>query len=155
MAIRILMVTENFERAVVKKGLDYFVMSAATGITGNAFKADAVAPFTKHGFEPCDRIFWEDEEARQFLATKYAEFCKKNGVLMPTHQELRELIKYIDIDNATKYLDSIENELIPSGKYDIAKEITQDLKEVDCVVSDPVVLARVEKILEICSNENI
>jgi hypothetical protein len=155
MTLRVILVTDDYSSAVVRKYNEYFVMSAFEGITKDAIPEHSVAAFTKHGFYACGAIFWEDEDARQFLAKQYVDTYKRSGNELPTHAELRELIKYIDAETAVSYLNRIENELIPSCRYEIAKEIAQDLKETDAVRTDPVILGRVNKILEICSNENI
>jgi hypothetical protein len=99
-------------------------------------------------------IFCNVVEAQQFLTNKYIEHVEQFGLPDPMHSDFRGLMRYISIDMTTKYLNMIERELIPHGRYRVAKALAHDLQNAESVISDPIYLARVVKILEICSNEN-
>ena len=155
MAVRIVLLSPEYDKAVVKKSNNHFIMTVNHGLYTKPLDEAAITNLTRLGYEPCGAIFWSEEEANKFISIKYAAFREKHGFRPPLHDELVTLIKYIEIDQAIEYLNRIESELIPMGKYDISKELALALHEIECVQADPVVFARVHKILEICGNENL
>jgi hypothetical protein len=155
MAVRIVLLSPECDKAVVKKSNNHFIMTTNHGLDDKPLDEAAIENFTRLGYEPCGAVFWSEEAANKYLSIKYAACREKHGFQPPLHDELVTLIKYIEIDQANEYLNRIESELIPMGKYDISKELALALHEIGCVQTDSEVLARVDKILEICSNENI
>jgi hypothetical protein len=154
-AVKILFTSPYFDDAIVRIGDKEYLLDASEGLDINPLLEMNVAHLVaKRCYQICGAIFWCIEDAQKFLRIKYVECYKASGLPEPTHESVRELIKYIDLNTAIDYLGRIENDLLPQGKYSVAKEIAQDLHEVDVVRQDPSVLARVERILEICGNES-
>jgi hypothetical protein len=154
-AVQILYTSISYDHAVVKIGGKEFVLDATRGLYGNPLvKDDTRYLGLRYGYVSCGTVFWCVEDAQQFLTNKYIEHYEQFGLPEPMHSDFRGLMKYISIDMATKYLNMIEGELIPQGRYSVAKALAYDLHKAESVLSDPISLARVDKILEICSNEN-
>ena len=154
-AVRILFTSPYFDDAIVRIGGKEYLLDASEGLDINPLLEMNVAHLVaKRGYQMCGAIFWCVEDAQEFLRIKYVECYKASGLPEPTHESIRKLIKHIDLANASHYLDRIENELLPEGKYTVAKMMATGLHEADSVSDSPIVLARVEKILEICGNES-
>jgi hypothetical protein len=154
-AVKILYTSISYDHAVVKIGDNEFVLDATRGLYGNPLDKDDTRYLgLRFGYVSSGAVFWCVEDAQQFLTNKYIEHCEQFGIPEPMHSDFRGLMKYISIDTATKYLNMIEGELMPHGRYSVAKALAHDLHKAESVLSDPISLARVDKILEICSNEN-
>jgi hypothetical protein len=153
--VRILFTSPYFDDAIVRMGTKEFLLDVVQGLDETPLLEINVAYLVaKRGYQMCGVIFWCIEDAKAFLSTKYVEAYKEAGLPEYTHNDLMVLLKHIDLANASHYLDRIENELLPEGKYTVAKMMATGLHETDSVRNSPIVLARVERILEICGNES-
>src|SRR5674476_945854 len=120
-AVQILYTSISYDHAVVKIGVKEFVLDATRGLYGNPLvKDDTRYLGLRYGYVSCGAVFWCVEDAQQFLTNKYIEHCEQFGLPEPMHSDFRGLMKYISIDMATKYLNMIEGELIPQGRYSVA-----------------------------------
>lgn len=154
-AVKILYTSISYDHAVVKIGDKEFVLDATRGLYENSLDEDDTRYLgLRFGYVTSGAIFCNVVEAQQFLTNKYIEHVEQFGLPEPMHSDFRGLIRYISIDMTTKYLNMIERELIPHGRYRVAKALAHDLQNAESVIGDPISVARVVKILEICSNEN-
>lgn len=155
MAIKIMFISPTGDRAIVKRGDKQYILDLMEGLDVAPLPDVNFSHFViQLGYCECGIIFWSIKDAHTYLAAQRERYCTRAGIEIPARSALIELIKDIDIANANRYLDRIENELLPHGRYLIAKEIAQSLHAADAVQLNPVTLARIDKILEICSNEN-
>jgi hypothetical protein len=154
-AIKVMFLSPCCDDAIVRINGRHYIIHVTAGLDKRQLSEFNVEQIIgKLGYKKCGAIFWHVKDAQKFIANKYVEFYKQSGFTVPTHKDLTGLIKHIPLYIAINYLDHIENELLPRGRFDVAKTIAHDLHDVESIRNDPVVLGRVERILEICSNEN-
>jgi len=87
-------------------------------------------------FKECDHKFDNIKEAISFLENQYIEMLKGFGVVKPSTENFKELLKYADEDVYINYLERIKNELIPNKKFGIAKIIATDIRDLSNENSD-------------------
>jgi hypothetical protein len=106
-----------------------------------------------HGFDVCDIALNSVNEVVRYLKETYIESKKKQGVSLPSSEQLRELLKYATDDVLLEYLERAEKELIPEGKLDAAESIASELRKLERVRTNPKMLESVIEILEKCNKE--
>ena len=149
MVIELIAISKDKDRAFARIGSDIWLVSPF--IQGCLLISDeehAGYLLANRLYIPCDKTFKLLTEAVKYLSDSYIEMNNTAGISKPTSAELRELIKYIDIDNILKYLDRMENELIPNKEIKTAKEIAIVLFDLDLVQQNPEICDRVTKIIE-------
>ncbi|MCJ7630863.1 hypothetical protein MUP77_00460 [Candidatus Bathyarchaeota archaeon] len=90
-----------------------------------------------HGFEKCNVVLDGISEAVRLLEAKYVESKKKQGIDLPSSQELRGLLKYASTDVLLRYVRKARKELIPEGRFDAALSIATELMKLDAAKQDP------------------
>jgi len=63
--------------------------------------------------------------------SRYIEMLKGFGVVEPSTENFKELLKYADEDVYINYLKRTKNELIPKMKFDIAETIASDIMDLN------------------------
>jgi hypothetical protein len=149
-SIKALLISPYCYQLILEIHNEKFVLTL-NGLNERPITDKMIEYFVKIGYQKCDAIFLALDGAKEFLARKYVDFHKTQGNPLYLNTELRELINYIDLDDVIKYLNMIEAELLPQGKYEIVKEMVMDLYNINCVHENLAVHARVKRILEICN----
>ncbi|MFC1717393.1 hypothetical protein ACFL6S_27280 [Candidatus Poribacteria bacterium] len=103
-----------------------------------------------HGFEECDSSFDNVREVIGFLKDKYVESMKNLGIELPSSDELRESLKYASNDALLKFLERAEKELIPKGKYKVARSIAIDIMKLEKVKSNSEIHNKALSVFEKC-----
>jgi hypothetical protein len=106
-----------------------------------------------HGFEECDITLSSVNEVVRFLKEAYIELKKKQGVSLPSSEQLRELLKYATDDVLLEYLTKAKRELIPEGELDAAESIALELMKLEKVKKNPEMGELGLDILEKCNQE--
>lgn len=78
-------------------------------------------------FDEYDREFANLTDAIRFLDNHYVELIKKRGIVEPSIDNLKKLLKYVDDSTLLNYLKRAKNELIPNGNLDNAEALVIDI----------------------------
>jgi len=135
MKIKIIAIAPNDGWAFIIKEYKIFLLHPPY-ISSNQIEVsekDVGTAIHLHGFEECNFDFNSLHEVIEFLKTKYIESMKKQGIGLPSSEQLRELLKYAPDDVLLQYLKRAEEELIPEGKLDAAESIALELLKLDKV----------------------
>lgn len=106
-----------------------------------------------HGFDECDITFDSMNEVIRFLKDQYIRSRKDQGIDVPTSEELRELLKYLDDDVLLKYLRRAQNELISEGNLDAAESVALEILKLERVKNCPEIQRMAIEIIERCKKE--
>lgn len=112
---------------------------------------DIAKAIRRHGFEACNEEFDTLDDVIKFLKDVYVEAMEKRGIKCPTHEELKQHLRYISEDMLLRWIARIESDSIPCGEFDKASLIIKDI--IEMTVSDA---ARTEasRVLEIIRSHN-
>ena len=114
---------------------------------------DMAKAIWRHGFEVCNQEFDTLDDVIAFLKDVYVKAMEKRGIQLPTHEELKQSLRYISEDMLLRWIARIKSDLIPRGKFDRASLIINDI--IEMTISDA---ARTEaaRVLEVIrgSDEN-
>ncbi len=108
-----------------------------------------------YGFEECDIALNSISNVVKYLKKTYIKSMKKQGIGLPSLEQLKELLKYATDDVLLKYLKRAKNELIPEGRLDAAESIVLDLMKLEKVQHNPEMQKMGIDILEKCNQERI
>ncbi len=106
-----------------------------------------------YGFEECAISLNSINEVVKFLKETYIESKEKQGISLPSSEQLRELLKYATDEVLLEYLKRAKRELIPEGKLDAAESIASELKKLETVRKNPKMLEMIIETLEECNKE--
>jgi hypothetical protein len=106
-----------------------------------------------HGFDECDITFDSMNEVIRFLKDQYIRSKKDQGIDVPTSEELRELLKYLDDDVLLKYLRRAQNKLISEGNLDAAESVALEILKLERVKNCPEIQKMAIEIIERCKKE--
>jgi hypothetical protein len=118
-----------------------------------ASKDDLVNAVHRYGFIECDEEFNNLSETVNFLKIKYAEYIEKERASLPGKEHLKSLFHYATDEILSKYLDRVENELIPQRKLDAAESIALELLRVEKVIKNENMHNRALNIINRCKEE--
>jgi hypothetical protein len=107
--------------------------------------AEAVS---KHGFNSVDRSFGSYSELIQFVKDEYIKANKDNGKVVPTVEELKELLNYASEDVLLGFLEKAEKELLPEGKIEAAESLILDLMKLDKVIKNKNLFAQALNVID-------
>lgn len=107
----------------------------------------------KYGFKECDLTFDNMGEVIRFVKDQFIESRKILGIKVPSHDELKDLLKYFDDDVLQEYLRRAQEELIPEGKLDAAESIALEIMKLERVKDNPRMQEMAVDILEKCKQK--
>jgi hypothetical protein len=107
----------------------------------------------KYGFKECDLSFSNFLETVNFLKDRYVESMKKQGISLPSQEQLKSLLRHATDDILWEYLEEAEKEFIPQRNLDAAESIALALMKVDKVVKNEGMLSKAIDIINKCQKE--
>jgi len=104
----------------------------------------------KYGFRRADYSFNHYSELIRFIKNEYNQAAADDGVKVPTTEELTALLDSASENVIIRFLQRIDDELIPGGNIDAAESLTRDLMKLEKLRENKVLLDRSLDILFKC-----
>lgn len=101
------------------------------------------------GFERSDATFDGISEVVRYLKETYVKSMKDQGIVPPSSEKLKRILKYAPDKILLEYLDKAKNELIPEGKISVAASLAFDFIKLEKVKNNLEMLEKAVEILEV------
>lgn len=115
-----------------------------------ASKYEVEKAIAQYNFRECDIRFKSINDTIKFAKEEYIKIKKAQGINIPSNEQLIELLNYATDEILWEYLRKAKNELIPNGKFKIAKSIARDFLKLEKVNNNPAMKKMVWDIVEKC-----
>ena len=136
---------------VEKKGKIFLLRPPYTGsFQVLASKYEVEKAIVQYNFRECDIRFKSINDTIKYVKEEYIKIKKAQGINIPSNEQLIELLKYATDEILWEYLRKAKNELIPNGKFKIAKSIARDFLKLEKVNNNPAMKKMVWDIVEKC-----
>ena len=109
---------------------------------------------SEHGFSSADEQFDDWAGIIDFLAQKLVESRKAAGIDEPNTERIRTLLQIAPESKVREFIDRVERELIPIGKFQQGIEILARLMKNKLVQSDSSLQMKCLDLIELCNKTN-